>query len=177
MNAYLTTIELQKENMTFNAGHTTIFSATEREPLHGHYYQISVAVSAWVTENGMKFDYRYYKKRVGDLCMQLNQIFLMPMYSPYLEISEDSEYYYFKFNHKTMPFLKEDVKLMPVTNITVEELSSWFVKQLTSDLKELDDLAIEKIEVKVFSAPGQSAGIIWKRETDGRNQGLSSLYS
>ena len=163
MSQYLTTLELQKESMTFNAGHTTIFSATEREPLHGHYYQVAVAVDTWVCENGMKFDYRYYKKRVGDLCKQLNQTFLMPMYSPHLIFSEDQEYYYFKFNHKTMPFLKEDVTLMPLTNITVEELSRWFVQQLTKDESELQNLAIEGITVKVFSAPGQSAGFIWKR--------------
>lgn len=163
MNKYLSTIELAKENMTFNAGHTTIFSATEREPLHGHYYQVSVGITAWVSENGMKFDYRYYKQRVGALCQQLNQIFLMPMYSPHLQFSEDAEYYYFKFNHKTMPFLKEDVKLMPLTNITIEELSRWFVSELTSRPLELEELEIEKIEVKVFSAPGQSAGYIWQR--------------
>ena len=163
MKRYLSTIELQKENMTFNAGHTTIFSATEREPLHGHYYQVAVGITAWVSENGMKFDYRYYKKRVGDLCQELNQIFLMPMYSPYLEFSQDEAYYYFRFNHKTMPFLKEDVKLMPVSNITIEELSRWFVMRLTDDEAELDRLEIEKIEIKVFSAPGQSAGFSWQR--------------
>jgi 6-pyruvoyltetrahydropterin/6-carboxytetrahydropterin synthase len=163
MSQYLTTIELEKESMTFNAGHTTIFSATEREPLHGHYYQVAVAVDAWVSENGMKFDYRYYKKRVTELCRQLNQIFLMPMYSPYLIFSQDEAYYYFKFNHKTMPFLKEDVKLMPMSNITVEELSKWFVDNLTNDEKELNDFAIERIAVKVFSAPGQSAGYVWTK--------------
>ena len=163
MMRYLSTIELQKENMTFNAGHTTIFSATEREALHGHYYQVAVGITAWVSENGMKFDYRYYKKRVGDLCQELNQIFLMPMYSPYLVFSQDEAYYYFRFNHKTMPFLKEDVKLMPVTNITIEELSRWFVMRLTDDEAELARLDIEKIEIKVFSAPGQSAGFCWQR--------------
>jgi len=163
MKRYLSIIELQKENMTFNAGHTTIFSATEREPLHGHYYQVAVGITAWVSENGMKFDYRYYKKRVGDLCQELNQIFLMPMYSPYLEFSQDEAYYYFSFNHKTMPFLKEDVKLMPLTNITIEELSRWFVMRLTDDEAELATLDIEKIEIKVFSAPGQSAGFCWQR--------------
>lgn len=163
MSQYLTTIELEKETMTFNAGHTTIFSATQREPLHGHYYQVAVAVDAWVSENGMKFDYRYYKNRVTALCQQLNQTFLMPTESPHLTISEDEEYYYFKFNHKVMPFLKEDVTLIPLTNITVEELSKWFVQQLTNNPEELDKLAVERITVKVFSAPGQSAGFTWKR--------------
>ena len=32
MTRYMTTVELQKESMKFSAGHTTIFSATDREP-------------------------------------------------------------------------------------------------------------------------------------------------
>ena len=83
-NRYLTTVELQKESMKFSIGHTTIFSATEREPLHGHMYTVYLALTTWVEENGMTFDYRYYKERVHHLCRQLNQKFLMPEFSPFL---------------------------------------------------------------------------------------------
>jgi 6-pyruvoyltetrahydropterin/6-carboxytetrahydropterin synthase len=161
--SYLTTVELQKESMKFSAGHTTIFSATEREPLHGHMYGVYLALSTMVEENGMTFDYRYYKKRIHVLCSQLNQTFLMPQFSPFLDYSEDAEYYYFTFNHKKIPFLKEDVTLMPLTNITVEELSRWFVSELISDEDELTKNRIERIVVKVSSAPGQSASHEWKR--------------
>lgn len=160
---HLTTIELQKESMHFSAGHTTIFSATEREPLHGHMYTVYLSLTSWVVENGMTFDYRYYKKRAHELCKTLNQIFLMPQNSPFLEFREDEEYYYFTFNKKTMPFLKEDVKLLPVMNITVEELSRWFVNELIRDQQELDNHRIESILVKVFSAPGQSGSYVWHR--------------
>lgn len=166
-NRYLTTVELQKESMKFNAGHTTIFSATEREHLHGHMYSVYLGLTTWVEENGMTFDYRYYREKIHVLCKMLNQTVLMPQYSPFLEITEDKTYYYFNFNQKTMSFLKEDVTLMPLTNITVEELSRWFVKQLIADQEELDKHRIERIEVKVFSAPGQSANHIWHRPTGG----------
>ncbi|WP_419419675.1 6-pyruvoyl trahydropterin synthase family protein [Legionella sp. D16C41] len=161
MIKYLTTVELQKESMKFSAGHTTIFSATEREPLHGHMYGVYLALTTWVEENGMTFDYRYYKERIHKLCRSLNQTFLMPKYSPFLTISEDTEYYYFTFNHKKIPFLKEDVTLLPLTNITVEELSRWFVNELIKDQQELIKHRIEKVVVKVFSAPGQSASHEW----------------
>ncbi|KTD69595.1 6-pyruvoyl tetrahydropterin synthase [Legionella steelei] len=160
---YLTTVELQKESMKFSAGHTTIFSATEREPLHGHMYGVYLALTTWVEENGMTFDYRYYKERIHKLCRHLNQTFLMPQFSPFLEYAEDKEYYYFTFNHKRIPFLKEDVTLLPVTNITVEELSRWFVNELIKDKAELDRHRIEQVLVKVFSAPGQSASHQWQR--------------
>lgn len=161
---FLTTIELQKESMKFSSGHTTIFSATEREPLHGHMYTVYLGLTTWVEENGMSFDYRYYKKKINDLCRYLNQTFLMPTKSPYLAISEDDAYYYFTFNHKKMPFLKEDITLMPLTNITVEELSRWFIDKLIEDNDELLRHRIEAITVKVFSAPGQSGSAHWHKQ-------------
>lgn len=160
---YLTTVELQKESMKFSIGHTTIFSATEREPLHGHMYTVFLALTTWVGDNGMAFDYRYYKEKVHQLCRKINQHFLMPQFSPYLQYSEDDDYYYFTFNHKKIPFLKEDVKIMPMTNITVEELSRWLVEQLIEDREELDRHFIEKVLVKVYSAPGQSGSYEWNR--------------
>jgi len=111
----------------------------------------------------MTFDYRYYKQKAYGLCRSLNQTFLMPTQSPYLTFTEDEDYYYFVFNHKKMPFLKEDVTLMPLTNITVEELSRWFITKLTEDQDELVRHRVEKMEVKVFSAPGQSASHCWRK--------------
>ena len=164
MARYLTTVELQKESMKFSAGHTTIFSATDRERLHGHMYTVYLALDIWVEDhaNGMVFDYRYYKEQIHILCRRLNQTFLMPEFSPYLSYAEDDAYHYFTFNHKKIPFLKEDVTILPVTNITVEELSRWFVCELIKDSDALVQHSIEKIVVKVFSAPGQSASHTWQ---------------
>lgn len=166
--SYMTTVELQKESMKFSAGHTTIFSATEREPLHGHMYTVYLGITTWVEENGMTFDYRYYKQKVEELCKYLNQTFLMPTQSPYLSRTEEDEYYYFTFNHKKIPFLKEDVTLLPLTNITVEELSRWFIDKLTEDKEELLHHHVEKMKVKVFSAPGQSASHHWRKSDKDR---------
>lgn len=162
MASYVTTVELQKESMKFSAGHMTIFSETEREPMHGHMYTVYLALSTRIDEGGIAFDYRYYKGRIHELCRQLNQTFLMPRYSPFLTLEEDDGYYYFIFNKKKIPFLKEDVTIMPLTNITVEELSRWFVQELLHDETELKRHRIERILVKVFSAPGQCASYTWE---------------
>lgn len=161
MTRYLTTLELQKPSMNFSAGHTTIFSATDREPLHGHRYDVSLSLTTTVSDNGLTFDYRFYKEKVVELCKQLHQTFLMPKYSPYLSYDEDETYLYFTFNQKKIPFLREDVTVLPVTNITIEELSRWFVKSLTEDKAALKQHFIRKLKVKVFSAPGQSASHEW----------------
>ena len=38
------TIRLAKENMKFSAAHFTIFSASERERLHGHNFRVEVDI-------------------------------------------------------------------------------------------------------------------------------------
>ena len=163
MSTYLTTVELQKPAMSFSAGHTTIFSATEREPLHGHRYEVYLALSTHIEENGLAFDYRYYKDRVQELCKQLHQTFLMPSHSPHLIYDEDDDYYYFTFNHKKMVFLKEDITLMPLANITIEELSRWFIQELIHDELALERHHIARLVIKIFSAPGQCASHTWER--------------
>lgn len=166
MNSHkqLSIIELQKEAMHFSAGHFTIFSATERENFHGHNYQVGISLSTWVEKNGLSFDYRFYKKCMQILCKKLDQTFLMPGKSPYLTWEEKNGYLWFTFNDQKIPFLPSDVTIIPVSNITVEELSRLFVEELLKDAKQLKEHHIHKIVVKVFSGQGQSGSSSWEED-------------
>lgn len=156
-----TTIELCKDYLKFSAGHFTIFSATEREGLHGHNYTVSVLLTASVENEGLKFDYRSYKKKIYNLCGQLDEVFLLPGLSHHLKIIEKNERVDVYFNREIIPFLKKDVLILPLKNITLEELSHWFIQQMILDTKTLIKDCIESIVVKVFSSPGQSASSAW----------------
>ena len=68
-----TTLTIAAPEMLFSAGHFTIFSATEREPLHGHNFTVTAEITAAVDSNGMTCDYRVYKKKYIALCKQLKQ--------------------------------------------------------------------------------------------------------
>jgi 6-pyruvoyltetrahydropterin/6-carboxytetrahydropterin synthase len=160
----LTTIELYKEEMKFNAGHFTIFSQTEREHLHGHQFTVQAFITAEVGEDGITFDYSIYKKKIITLCKQLNEIFLIAGNSPYLSISHENPYVYIRFNEETIPFLESDILILPVRNVTVEELSRWFLNQLTEDEGELAKHHIHDITIKVLSCPGQSGSALWKKQ-------------
>ena len=162
----LTTIELIKERMSFAAGHFTIFSATERERLHGHSFSIGATITAELPDDGLAFDYAIYKNKMYQLCDSLHEYFLLPAKSPHLNISEEGEYYHVLFDQDKLFFLKKDVKLLPVANITIEELSYWFLKQLTDNKKELDHYLIDKFTMRVYSAPGQCAMACWERGDD-----------
>ncbi len=152
------TIRLAKQNMKFSAAHFTIFSGTERERLHGHNFTVEVDIHAHMLGNGMCFDYGIYKDRVVALCRELNEWMLLPTRSPHLQIEEDAAHVIAVFAGKRIPFLREDVKLLPIENATLEEFAGWFLLRLGEDREALRAHAIEEIEVRVSSAPGQSAG-------------------
>ncbi len=156
-----TTIELHKEYMGFDAAHFTIYSATHRERLHGHNFSVHASLTAKVNDNGMTFDYALYKQKFRALCDELSQYTLIAEYSPYQRIEEAGDYLYVYFDQEKIPFLKKDVKCLPLKNITVEELSRWFIERITEDLNALKQYEISKIVVKVCSAPGQCGSHTW----------------
>lgn len=151
-------IRLAKQNMKFSAGHFTIFNATERERLHGHNFVVEVDLHARMLGNGMCFDYGIYKDRVVALCRELNEWVLLPAHSPHLRIEQDEAHVYAVFNGQRIPFLRGDVKLLPIENATLEEFAQLFLLWLGEDRDALRAHAIDAIEVRVLSGPGQSAG-------------------
>lgn len=157
------TLELFKENMKFSAGHFTIFSASERENLHGHNFTVHVSVEARLQGNGMCFDYGLYKRRIEQLCRAWNEYVLLPTRSPYLRIEEKENMILAHFHDECIPFLRRDVLLLPIENATVEEFSRLFLETLTQDTEECERWGLEAVTVKVFSGPGQCAASTWKR--------------
>ncbi len=164
MSARRVTIPLSKENMKFSAGHFTIFSATERERLHGHNFRVAATIRAEVVENGMCFDYGLFKDRIVALCRELNEYFILPARSPHLQIREQGEQVIAVFGTEQIPFLRADVLLLPIENATVEEFSRYFVERLTADREELARLRISALSVEVSSGPGQGAESAWSAE-------------
>ncbi len=160
--ASLRTIALCGEQLGFSAGHFTIFSATERENLHGHNYSLSVTLDTQVESNGLSFDYRFYKRRLKAFCDELNQTFLLPEHSPYLSLEMNDAQCIATFNQQGIPFLCADITVLPLENITVEELSGWFIGRLLDDRAQLNKHRIESITVTVSSSPGQSGSATWR---------------
>ena len=122
MNLKSTQIEISKEYLNFSVGHFTIFSKSHRENLHGHNYRLAATIDAPVERVGLTFDYNLIKKTIKALCDDIDEQVLLPSDSPYLDIEEDNDYVYALFNLERLPFLKRDVTVLPISNVTVEEL-------------------------------------------------------
>lgn len=157
----LTRIDLSKEYLNFSAGHFTLFSATERENLHGHNFQVRCAVTAVIGDDGLAFDYGLLKRVLKDLCDQLDERVLLPQDSPHLRIEHQDGMVFAHFAAERIPFLKRDVLLLPIRNITIEELAPLLLTRLREQT-ELTAPAIRAIELGVSSGRGQWAFAQWE---------------
>lgn len=155
----LTTLHIDKESHKFSAAHFTIFSATERERLHGHNYSVSARIVAPMGDNGFSADYNVYKERLKLLCDQLDEYMLLAGDSPYQQIDDAGDSYLVRFNGEEMSFLKSDTQVLPIRNATVEEFSYYLLVKLL-ELSAGEQLA--EIELGVASGPGQRASAIWR---------------
>ncbi|MEM1262142.1 MAG: 6-carboxytetrahydropterin synthase [Pseudomonadota bacterium] len=156
-----TQIEVFKENMKFSAAHFTVFSATERERLHGHNFSVYAMIEAPVGDNGMCFSYVELKARLRRLCDELDEYLILPAHSPYLTIVEEGAEYRVEFNGETMRFLRSDTLVLPLRNSTVEEYSRYLLGRVLADKDFVDASGIRRIEVRVSSGPGQRGSATW----------------
>ena len=162
MDSIQTTIELFKEEMKFSAGHFTIFSATERERLHGHNFTVYCALTGPVGPNGMLANYGDFKKRLFALCRRFNEYFLLPGESPHLRVVQEGEHVYAHFAGEVIPFLAKDVMILPIRNVTLEEMARHFVSEIVNNKDIFDEEEITAVTVKISSGPGQFAASRWE---------------
>ena len=155
-----TSIEISKEDIHFAAAHFTLFSASKRENLHGHDFFVEATLSGPIDEGGLCFDYNIVKAGLRKLCAGLDECVLLPTESPHIDIEQGDDYVTVLFAGERLPFLHRDVTLLPVRNITVEELAHWFVGELTGSA-EFAQLPVDGLELRVSSGPGQWASSTW----------------
>lgn len=152
-----TTLHFHKGKFNFSAGHFTIFSATKRENLHGHNYYVAATVTAAVDDNGLSLDYRIVDRVLLSLCDSLNTVFLLPEQSPHLRIEQTDDIVIAHFNDEKIPFLPRDIKLLPVKNISLEDMTEWFAAALKMELTAQTTHAISKLSIELFNGDTHSA--------------------
>jgi 6-pyruvoyltetrahydropterin/6-carboxytetrahydropterin synthase len=98
------------------------------------------------------------------MCDELDEQVIMPTQSPHLQIESDDHYTYVIFNGERIPFLERDLTLLPIRNVTVEELAHYLLATLIQreDIKVLD---IQNMVLRCASGEGQWASASWASET------------
>lgn len=161
----LTTITIAKDYLGFAAAHFTIFSASSRERLHGHGYRLSIRMVTPVADDGLSFDYNVVKTAAREQCDALDEYMLLPAHSPHLQIEDDGDNYRVRHGDDWMQFLKSDTLLLPIRNITIEELSRYLLERLL-EVPEIASADIRELEIGVSSGSQQWGASSWRATTE-----------
>lgn len=150
-------IHLQKEPFKFSCSHFTIFSSTKSERLHGHNYYVGVdiAVDKLHPELGLAFDFNDVKPAIKEVCDSLDELILIPQQSTHLKIAQSADAIDVNLGNKHYAFPKEDVRLLPLRNVTAEELARYISERLISH-ESFKKLSLKVISVTVEETHGQS---------------------
>lgn len=153
-------VRLEKENFKFSCSHFTIFGPTKAEALHGHNYYVTVELVLTDLDPtlGMAFDFNLVKPMVKAIADRLDERVLVPERSTFLTVQKTADRVIATYAGKKYDLPAVDVILLPVVNVTSEELARHFANELKSGLaKHPDTLArVEAISVGIEETRGQS---------------------
>jgi 6-pyruvoyl-tetrahydropterin synthase len=150
-------VVVEKGYLKFSAAHFIAYKGF-REPLHGHNYQVSVAISGAVGPDGYVLDFGIVKQITKAVCVELDERVLVPADSDCLEVAREGASVTLTYEDGTRFVLPAaDTVLLPIVHASAEELATYVLERLRAGLKAHAVRGLTHIEVGVSEAPGQAA--------------------
>ena len=149
-------IEVAKDYFNFASAHFLIFANGQREPLHGHNYQVSVKLEGELDRAGVVLDFISFKPLVKKICDSLDHRTLIQTESPVLQVLRRDGEIEVRYRRQKLILPKQDVLLLPLANTSTELLAEHVANQIRRDVRKLFHGAkIRSLEVGVEEARGQ----------------------
>jgi len=150
-------LELEKENFKFAATHFAIFGPSCGERLHGHNYYVKCLFPTEELDAnlGLAIEFNELKPQIKSACESLDEYVLLPARSPYLQIHEKEGEVEVHFHNKRYLLPASDVQLLPLLNISCEELAGYIWQKLYPFFTSYPH--IKKFSIQVQETRGQRA--------------------
>ncbi len=131
-----------------------VFGDGYSEAIHGHNIGVDVEIKAPVNKNKMVIDFLDLNPIIEETLKDWDHYALIPGKNPQLVIKEHEDAIEMILPNKKYRLPKEDVKILPINNATVEEMAECLVNDLSERLR---DYVLEELCVTVYEYPWQSA--------------------
>jgi 6-pyruvoyltetrahydropterin/6-carboxytetrahydropterin synthase len=149
-------IEVAKDYFNFASAHFLIFADGKREPLHGHNYQVSVAMEGELDPAGVVLDFITFKPLVKGICDSLDHRTLIQTESSAIKVLSRAEEVEVRYGKQKIILPKEDVILLPLKNTSTELLAEHIADRIRHQVRrKFPRTAIRFMEVGVEEARGQ----------------------
>jgi 6-pyruvoyltetrahydropterin/6-carboxytetrahydropterin synthase len=149
-------IEVAKDYFNFASAHFLIFSNGQREPLHGHNYQVSVAMEGELDPAGVVLDIISFKPLVKRICDGLDHRTLIQTASPVITLRQRPHEIELRYKQQKIILPRQDVLLLPLINTSTELLAEYVAGQIRRRVRRnFPKSQIRYLEVGVEEARGQ----------------------
>jgi len=149
-------IEVAKDYFNFASAHFLIFSNGQREPLHGHNYQVSVVMEGELDPAGVVLDFIAFKPLVKRICDGLDHRTLIQTASPVITLRQRPHEIELRYKQQKIILPRQDVLLLPLINTSTELLAEYVAGQIRRRVRRnFPKSQIRYLEVGVEEARGQ----------------------
>ncbi|CAM2005340.1 6-pyruvoyl trahydropterin synthase family protein [Acanthopleuribacter pedis] len=151
--------EFAKDRQKFSAAHFTIFEDGSVERLHGHNYRVKVTFTAALGELGLMFPFHQAKALIKALCDAWDERVIVPTACPWLDVDQSQKgqvglHLKTPRVEKVYSFPLEDTLLLPINNVSCENLVAVFAEALARRCEE-DELNYQSMTVAIGESDGQ----------------------
>jgi 6-pyruvoyltetrahydropterin/6-carboxytetrahydropterin synthase len=148
-----------KDVHKFSCAHMTVFPDGSKERLHGHNFQVEVAIELKTIAFHEILDFAIVKKAIQAQCDSWTERLLLAGQNPhYKELRNDEHELEFLLCGKRYVVPRPEVLILNVDNIVVETLSAVFAEQLVARLGEnLRPEVVSTLEVTISESSRQGS--------------------
>jgi 6-pyruvoyltetrahydropterin/6-carboxytetrahydropterin synthase len=151
-------LHVRREELRFSAAHFTLFPDGTAERLHGHNYLVSLELHGDEAPYGLLLNFHEFKEVVRELCGEMDERMLVPTANPDLDVRDEGGQLEVRWKDRLYSFPREDVLLLPLANVTVEELARHLAGRLHERLgARLREARVREFVLGVEESPGQGA--------------------
>ena len=149
-------IEVAKDYFNFASAHFLIFANGQREPLHGHNYQVSVRMEGELDRAGVVLDFISFKPVVKKICDSLDHRTLIQAASTEIKVRQRAHEVELRYRKQKIILPRQDVILLPLANTSTELLAEHVADQIRKKVRQnFPRTQIRYLEVSVEEARGQ----------------------
>lgn len=149
-------IHVEKDYFNFASAHFLIFANGQREPLHGHNYQMSVAVEGELDNAGVVLNFITFKPLVKQVCDELDHRTLIQGNSPVLRIQKAGHEVRVQYRNQRIILPWRDAILLPIANTSTELLAEYTANLIRKKVqRNYPGAKLHFIEVGIEESKGQ----------------------
>ncbi len=150
---------VERQQFKFSCAHMTVFPDGSKERLHGHNYQVGIALELREVSFATMIPFADLKAELAALCAEWKEYTFLAARNPYFElVRHDDDEVEFRLCGKRYVLPVEDVKILPLDNISVERLAEHVASLLIERTRRVFEREVVLgLEVTVTESPGQGA--------------------